>query len=126
MNHSDGKKVILLVDDDSHLRRELAQAFTKRDRLIIEAGSGQEALNIIRVQVVDLVVCDVQMPQGNGFWLLTQLHSENIRPQYFCFYSSLFASPSAAQRAHGADTAFAKFLEFDQLDAWIRECLDPD
>ncbi len=65
---------LLIVDDDPDLRSTLILEFKKRGCTIFEAGSGHEAIDVIRNHAIDLVLSDVRMPNGNGVELL-----ENIR-----------------------------------------------
>lgn len=65
---------ILVVDDnpaDRRLIRRLLQRY-KRYR-IHEAGSGKEALNIMRDHQPDLIICDLTMPEMDGFMFLEHL-----------------------------------------------------
>ena len=117
------KPILLLVDDDGSLLRELAAAFNKPDRQIIRASGGKEALALVKIQPIDVMVCDVQMPKGNGFWLLRQLVGENIRPRFFCFYSSVFAGSRSPPHPPEADRCFAKYVEFFEMQAWVEESL---
>jgi two-component system chemotaxis response regulator CheY len=69
-----GKKV-LIVDDSNTMRkivaRSLRQAGLDFDQ-ILEAGDGQEALNLLETQEVDLVLSDVNMPNMDGIEFLKQ------------------------------------------------------
>jgi DNA-binding response OmpR family regulator len=62
------KPVILLVDDNEEIlefiEHELNEKYT-----IIKALNGQEALNILKEEVVQLVICDIMMPVMDGFEL---------------------------------------------------------
>jgi signal transduction histidine kinase/CheY-like chemotaxis protein len=57
------KLSILLVDDDSVVRRGMADWFALEDWYVIEAGSGAEALELVRPDI-DAVVLDWSMPPG--------------------------------------------------------------
>lgn len=69
------KMKILLVDDDdcNHLSFRLAVDETEHD--IADAYSGLEALEMLEYRDFDLVVSDLNMPNGNGEWLLEQVKS---------------------------------------------------
>jgi CheY-like chemotaxis protein len=117
------KKVLLLVDDIPSIRRDLCEAFAPLCREVLQAGNGQEALELIQNHPVDVVVCDIQMPMGNGFWLIQQLQKKKIRPLYFCFYSALSRSAIPREMAQLADEVFAKFSDFEALSHWVKESL---
>ena len=59
---------ILLVDDHQIVRVGLAQYIATHDDLQVsaEAGSGDEAIQLVRKQEFDVVVLDISMPDKNG------------------------------------------------------------
>jgi len=67
-------KTILIVDDHSDIRvyltRHLQESYN-----IIEASSGNEAINVLSNHLPDLIISDVMMPDGDGFSLLKQIRS---------------------------------------------------
>jgi len=46
-------------------------------RLVATAGSGAEALTVIEREQPDIVILDVQMPEGNGIHVLRQLRNDS-------------------------------------------------
>jgi len=69
-----GKKV-LIVDDSSTMRkivtRSLRQAGLDFDQ-ILEAGDGVEALKTLETEKVDIILCDINMPNMDGLEFLRQ------------------------------------------------------
>jgi putative two-component system response regulator len=61
------KKRILCVDDDPINLDLLEAILQQKDYIILKALSGEEALEIMASQAVDLVLLDVMMPGMNGF-----------------------------------------------------------
>jgi DNA-binding NtrC family response regulator len=60
---------ILIVDDDSDLRRTFAAVFGNEYR-VLEASGGKEALDLIKKQAPRLMVLDFSMPGMNGLDVL--------------------------------------------------------
>ncbi len=60
---------VLVVDDDRSFRKYLTMIFEERGYFVIEAKNGNEALQILSENSVDVVFSDVQMPNGNGIEL---------------------------------------------------------
>ena len=64
---------LLIVDDSNTMRkivaRSLRQAGLEFDE-ILEAGDGQEALNLLAGQKVDLILSDINMPNMSGIEFL--------------------------------------------------------
>jgi CheY-like chemotaxis protein len=66
---------ILVADDQYHMRRVLGIVLGNEYDLIF-AENGQEALEKIRAQEVDLVLADFHMPYINGLELIRQIQKE--------------------------------------------------
>ncbi len=60
----------LIVDDEPSARQVFSEWLRKSDCRVFEAESGQQALDVIRMEDLDIVVCDVMMPGMNGIELL--------------------------------------------------------
>ncbi|QUS60946.1 Hpt domain-containing protein [Synechocystis sp. PCC 7338] len=66
-------KTILVVDDSAALRRTLAFTLERSGYRVMQAKDGQEALKTLaQTGEVDLIICDVEMPNLNGFEFLGQ------------------------------------------------------
>jgi two-component system, chemotaxis family, sensor histidine kinase and response regulator PixL len=65
-------KSILVVDDSITTRQSLCLSLEKFGYITFQAKDGQEALQILRQKAseIKLVVCDVEMPNMNGFEFL--------------------------------------------------------
>ena len=60
--------IILLIDDEPSIRRSVAGYLEDMDHEVLQAGNGQEGLDILRErQDVDLVMVDLAMPVMDGF-----------------------------------------------------------
>lgn len=69
---------VLLVDDHDLIRQGLARAF-ERERefdVVAQAGSLQEALQMVRLHNPDVVVTDVRLPDGSGLELVRAARAE--------------------------------------------------
>jgi DNA-binding response OmpR family regulator len=70
---------LLVVDDESHMRRLLHFSLSKTGAKILLAANGREALAQAHAQTVDLVVIDFIMPDLDGFATLRELRRD---PRY--------------------------------------------
>jgi chemotaxis family two-component system sensor histidine kinase/response regulator PixL len=62
---------ILVVDDSAALRRTLALTLEKNGYRVLQAKDGKEALEVLKkFSQIDLVICDIEMPNMNGFEFL--------------------------------------------------------
>ncbi|MBE0565562.1 MAG: sigma-54-dependent Fis family transcriptional regulator [Krumholzibacteria bacterium] len=66
----DAGATILVVDDEPELCRALSKLLGRNGYEVITAGNGEEALELLRRQEVDLVLSDLQMPRMGGVELL--------------------------------------------------------
>src|SRR5581483_11916177 len=71
------KALILVADDDRSIREALAERFRAR-WTVVTAGSGHEALEAARAATPDVVLLDLQMPHGDGLFVLRGLKAEGI------------------------------------------------
>jgi two-component system chemotaxis response regulator CheY len=75
------KGTILVVDDSAMMRkivlRTLKMAEVEFDQ-VLEAGDGVEALTLLRAHTVNLIMCDINMPNMSGLELLLQIKEEKL------------------------------------------------
>ncbi|AXF25644.1 hybrid sensor histidine kinase/response regulator [Burkholderia pyrrocinia] len=64
---------ILIVDDDATTRASLTAALTTFGAAVSIASSGREALAVVADMRPTVVLSDLAMPDGDGFWLLDAL-----------------------------------------------------
>lgn len=64
---------ILFVDDEVQILKAFRRLFMDTDYEIITAGSGEEALDILQEEEVDIIVSDMKMPNMTGYELLSKV-----------------------------------------------------
>ena len=69
---------LLVVDDDAHIAQGLAERFKARGFGVSMAASGKDAFAKITREHPDVVLLDLQLPEGDGFWVLKRLREEGI------------------------------------------------
>jgi len=75
------KLKILVVDDESRLRK-LVKDFLKKDGYeVLEAADGEEALDIFfSDKSISLVICDIMMPKINGYEVVKEIRQYSDVP----------------------------------------------
>lgn len=70
--------VIVVADDEAHIRLVVGEKFRSEGFTVIEARDGEEALDLIRAHKPDMIVTDLQMPYMNGVELCTQVAGDPV------------------------------------------------
>src|ERR1039457_4802157 len=70
---------ILLVDDESAIRRALRPPLVELGFQVVEASRGEEALQLLRTGPVDVVLLDVNMPGIGGMETLRRIRAVSPR-----------------------------------------------
>lgn len=73
-------KLILVVDDESRMRRFMRMNLDLEGYRIIEAENGLEAVDRVRDDLPDLVLMDVMMPELDGFEALRLIRKTSSVP----------------------------------------------
>lgn len=61
------KPRVLVVDDDTSIRKFVRANLDARDYKVLLAENGVEAINIIEREPLDLIILDIMMPKMDGF-----------------------------------------------------------
>ena len=74
-------KTILVVDDESRIRKLVKDFLTRDGYTVIEASDGEEALDIFyRNKDIDLILLDVMMPKINGWDVCKEIRQSSKVP----------------------------------------------
>ena len=68
---------LLIVDDEIDVREFAANFFRKRKIEVSTAGSGEEALELLKNQQPNLILLDIKMPGIDGIETLRRLRETN-------------------------------------------------
>jgi PAS domain S-box-containing protein len=68
---------VLLVEDDPDLSRVLLEVFGRHGIEALHAASGVEAVEASRRAPPDLVILDLGLPHGDGYWVVEALRGED-------------------------------------------------
>ena len=58
---------ILIIEDNPNIRASVADVLEFHHFEVVEACNGEEGFNIAKIEIPDLVLCDVLMPRLNGW-----------------------------------------------------------
>ncbi len=113
---------ILVVDDEPQIRRVMRSTLTAQGYTIIEARDGQEALEKLRAERVDLVILDMNMPVMDGLAACREIRANSATPIIMLTVRSAEKDKVRALDA-GADDYVVKPFGIQELLARIRAAL---
>ena len=77
---------ILFVDDDEAFLKSAKQILAMQSEFKIKPSySVAEALQALKQTEIDVIVCDIQMPEKDGFEFLKMLRKENNKIPFIVF-----------------------------------------
>ena len=72
---------ILVVDDESRMRKRVRDFLVREGYEVLEAGDGEEALDLFyREKDIALIILDVMMPKRNGFEVCREIRETSKVP----------------------------------------------
>ncbi|MBN1970487.1 MAG: Flp pilus assembly complex ATPase component TadA [Candidatus Delongbacteria bacterium] len=117
------KASILIVDDDDDLRETLTDVLTFEGFTnTFQAEDGFKAIEIMKTQKVDLVICDLQMPEMDGIETIKRM--KEIQPDIKSMIITGFGSMELAIKAFSesrVDDFLSKPIENDELTDKIKQ-----
>jgi CheY-like chemotaxis protein len=90
---------LLIVDDEAHSRKLLRMVLRQGDYTFLEAENGNEALEIMERQRVDLLLLDLMMPQQNGFDVILAMRNSETMARIPFIVASASTAPDDIQRS---------------------------
>jgi len=111
---------VLVIDDDPDIRQSIETYLVDRGHRVALAASGEDGLDILRKETVDIVITDVKMPGMDGFEVLREV--QNISLQIDVIMITGFQEIENAFRAmrEGAFDFFTKPLKVQDLSASLQ------
>lgn len=71
---------ILIADDEKEIVRLLRMYIEANDNIVFEANDGQEALQILDRENIDLAIVDIMMPKKNGYEIIKGIRKGSYIP----------------------------------------------
>lgn len=116
---------ILVVDDDSALRRLVTTVLERRKFSVAEAADGGQALDVLRTTAFDLVITDIVMPQIEGLELVRYVRARHPSAKVMAVSGggSHLVSYTQLAKELGADAVLAKPFTPAELVAVVERLL---
>lgn len=112
-------EAILIVDDSPQIRRALRAILVSQGFVVMDARTGEEALDLIRKERVDLILLDVNLPGMSGLEICSEIRRTSVIPVIM-----LTVRNSERDKVHafdvGADDYIVKPFGAEELTARVR------
>jgi CheY-like chemotaxis protein/two-component sensor histidine kinase len=83
------KTKIVVIDDEINIRETISDILTMQGYEVITASGGKEGCRLIRLEKPDMVLCDIMMPDMDGYEVLKRVRSEDhLKSLPFLFVSA--------------------------------------
>ncbi|NQT24755.1 sigma-54-dependent Fis family transcriptional regulator [candidate division KSB1 bacterium] len=115
---------ILVVDDEATQHQILAGYLKKKGFQIIQAANGEEALQQVKNNPIDLILSDMRMPDVDGMALLSGV--KELNPEISVVVMTAFSriEDAVASMKAGAEDYLQKPVDLDELDLIIKRILE--
>jgi two-component system, LytTR family, response regulator len=118
---------LLIVEDEQDLREALQSILELAGYEVLTAKNGKDGYDAIMTHLPDLVLCDVNMPELDGFELLSAINqrlSEEIVPPFIFLTAKVTKNDVRRGMNLGADDYIVKPFEYTEVLTAIRLRLD--
>ncbi len=119
------QKQILVIEDDEILNAGLCYNLQKRDMLPFSAGSIEEAKKLLKQETFDLILLDINLPDGSGFDFAKETVAHQNIPFLFLTAHNLEEEMIQGLRT-GADDYITKPFSIrvlmEKIQAVLRRC----
>lgn len=118
-------KKILFVEDDRVLRENTAELLEMSNYEVITAANGKKGVDLAQIENPDVVVCDIMMPEMDGYEVLLQLsNNPSTKNIPFIFLSAKTEHKDIRKGMNlGADDYLTKPFEEEELISAIESRL---
>ncbi len=116
---------LLIIDDDDVVRASLAAYLEDSGFSVLQAGNGQQGLQVFEEHQPDLVICDLRMPQMGGLELIRQVSERAPQlPVIVVSGAGVMSDAVEALRLGAADYLIKPLEDLAVLEHSVRRALD--
>ncbi len=118
-------KTILIVEDETILRANLREMLAFEGFDVLDAENGVAAVRLAQTHRPDIIICDVAMPEMDGFEVLERLQENPATAAIPVLLLTAQAEKSSIQHGleMGATGYILKPFLFSDVLAKVRACL---
>jgi DNA-binding NtrC family response regulator len=113
----------LIVDDEEHIREILKATLEPLALSVHDAGSAEEALEMVREENLDMIICDVQMPGMDGLEFLHKVKREQPAIKFLMITAHGTMDTAVKALRYGASDFLTKPFENEAVRQIARRLL---
>lgn len=113
-------RCVLVADDDPDLRRALVRALRRANFDVVDVASGREAIAALESRPFDVILSDVQMPEGGGLELLAAVRRIDLDVPVILMSGTPDIQSAAAAVEYGAFRFLTKPLDQEALGKLVQ------
>ncbi|PKP34200.1 MAG: hypothetical protein CVU00_07895 [Bacteroidetes bacterium HGW-Bacteroidetes-17] len=119
----DNEKKILIVDDEASMRRNIVDLLSMKGYSLLEAKTGEEAIDMIENTTLDILILDINLPNMSGLEVLKL--TKNNYPELPCIMLTAYGTSEKAIEAMklGAFDYMEKPFELEEFIMIIERAL---
>jgi signal transduction histidine kinase/ActR/RegA family two-component response regulator len=116
----------ILVAEDNPVNMMVTQRFLEKwNTKVFKAKNGLEALDLFREQEFDILLIDLEMPEMDGYILLSEIRKINPAIPALAFTAAVFENMKYTLRAHGFNDYLQKPFRPEDLHRKLIEYIKP-
>lgn len=106
---------ILVVEDDKNLKKLIVTCLKKSNYTTFEANNGEEALEVLDNNYIDLIISDIMMPKMDGFELINELRTSKYKIPILIITAKSDIKDKKQGFLLGADDYMVKPINMEEL-----------
>src|SRR5665213_684322 len=111
---------LLIVEDDAALARGLLKAFRGDGLAVDHVATGQDAMDLVKMESYSAIILDLGLPDFDGLTLLKRMRSMHITTPILILTARDRTSDRVNGLDHGADDYLSKPFAVEELEARVR------
>ena len=108
---------VLIADDSVVVQQRLVKLISSIEgvEIVGQASTGAETISLVRSQKPDIVILDIQMPDGTGIDVLAKFKNDKNKPKFIVL--SNYSTEAFREKClvEGANRFFDKSTEFEKV-----------
>src|SRR5689334_16773405 len=124
MSERRSKDKVLVVDDEQMIRYTLTEALRSWGYRVVEAGSVAAGLAVFDAEQPDMVLLDINLPDGSGIDALREIKHRDADAIVIMITADIIIENTIAALRGGAYDFIGKPVTLDELEVTIRNGLE--